>query len=50
MRDLPIAYGNSCYAKTWSNKTIRFDALCNRLSTTIRTLVEIGRASCRERV
>ena len=37
MRDLPIAYGNSCYAKTWSNKTIRFDALCNRLSTTIRT-------------
>ena len=37
MRDLPIAYGNSCYAKTWSNKTIRFDALCDRLSTTIRT-------------
>lgn len=37
MRDLPIAYGNSCYAKTWSNKTIRFDALCDRLSTTVRT-------------
>lgn len=37
MRDLPIAYGNSCYAKTWSNKTIRFDALCDRLSATIRT-------------
>lgn len=37
MRDLPIAYGNSCYAKTWSNKTIRFDALCDRLATTIRT-------------
>ncbi len=37
MRDLPIAYGNSCYAKTWSNKTIRFDDLCDRLSTTIRT-------------
>jgi len=37
MRDLPIAYGNSCYAKTWSNKAIRFDALCDRLSTTIRT-------------
>lgn len=36
-RDLPIAYGNSCYAKTWSNKTIRFDALCDRLSATIRT-------------
>ena len=31
MRDLPIAYGNSCYAKTWLNKTIRFDALCDRL-------------------
>ena len=37
MRDLPIAYGNSCYAKTWSNKTVRFDALCDRLSATIRT-------------
>lgn len=37
MRDLPIAYGNSCYAKTWSNKTIRFDALCDRLTATIRT-------------
>ncbi len=37
MRDLPIAYGNSCYAKTWPNKTIRFDALCDRLSATIRT-------------
>ena len=37
MRDLPIAYGNSCYAKTWLNKTIRFDALCDRLSATIRT-------------
>ena len=37
MRDLSIAYGNSCYAKTWSNKTIRFDALCGPLSATIRT-------------
>ena len=37
MRDLPIAYGNSCFAKQWSNKTIRFDDLCDRLSTTVRT-------------
>jgi predicted P-loop ATPase len=37
MRDLNIAYGNSCHAKTWSNKTTTFDALCDRLSTTIRT-------------
>jgi predicted P-loop ATPase len=37
MRDLNIAYGNSCHAKTWSNKTATFDALCDRLSTTIRT-------------
>ena len=37
MRELNIAYGNSCHAKTWSNKTTTFDALCDRLSTTIRT-------------
>lgn len=37
MRNLPIAYGNSCYAKRWANKTITFDALCTRLETTIRT-------------
>ena len=37
MRDLAIAYGNSCYSKTWSNKTIRFDELCSRLEQTIRT-------------
>lgn len=37
MRDLAIAYGNSCMAKTWSNKTIQFDALCERLKNTIRT-------------
>ena len=36
-RDLNIAYGNSCHAKTWSNKTITFDKLCERLSTTVRT-------------
>lgn len=37
MRDLPIAYGNSCFAKKWSNKTIRFEELCEKLKTTIRT-------------
>ncbi len=37
MRDLPIAYGNSCFAKIWTNKTTTFDDLCERLKTTIRT-------------
>jgi len=37
MRDLKIAYGNSCRAKKWSNKTITFDALCEKLQVTIRT-------------
>ena len=37
MRDLPIAYGNSCYAKTWANKTTTWKDLCKRLKTTIRT-------------
>lgn len=37
MRELSIAYGNSCFAKTWSNKTISWDELCKRLSTTTRT-------------
>jgi len=37
MRDLKISYGNSCYSKTWPNKTITFDDLCRRLETTIRT-------------
>lgn len=36
-RDLPIAYGNSCHAKTWSNKVTTWEDLCSRLSTTIRT-------------
>ena len=36
-RELKIAYGSSCFAKVWSNKTITFDALCKRLETTIRT-------------
>lgn len=37
MRDLNIAYGNSRTAKQWSNKTIRFGDLKERLKTTIRT-------------
>ena len=37
MRDLKIAYGNSRQAKFWSNKTIKFDELCDRLRTPIRT-------------
>lgn len=40
-RDLPVAYGNSCFAKTWPNKTIIFDALCTRLEQTIRTTESI---------
>lgn len=37
MRDLNIAYGNSCMAKKWSNKTITWDGLRKKLKTTIRT-------------
>ena len=37
MRDLKIAYGNSGQAKFWSNKTITFEDLCERLKTPIRT-------------
>ena len=37
MRELNIAYGNSCMAKKWSNKTITWEALGERLKTTIRT-------------
>jgi len=37
MRDLSYAIGNSCYAKKWSNKTITFDGICQRLKNTIRT-------------
>ena len=36
-RNLSIAYGNSCFAKTWPNKTITFDELCSKLEHTIRT-------------
>lgn len=37
MRNLAIAYGNNRQAKTWVNKTIRFDELKERLKVTIRT-------------
>lgn len=37
MRELAIAYGSSCQAKKWVNKTIRFDDLKERLKVTIRT-------------
>lgn len=37
MRNLKIAYGGSCFAKVWSNKTITFSELCDRLATTVRT-------------
>ncbi len=37
MRELKIAYGQSSHAKKWSNKTILFDDLCERLKITIRT-------------
>lgn len=37
MRELLIAYGNSCQAKIWSNKTIKWSELCDRLKITIKT-------------
>lgn len=37
MRNLSIAYGNSRNAKQWSNKTITFDDLKERLKLPIRT-------------
>ena len=37
MRDLKIAYGNSRQAKFWSNKTITFEELKDRLRIPIRT-------------
>jgi hypothetical protein len=37
MRNLPIAYGNSCFAKRWPNKTTTFDELCERLKNTTYT-------------
>lgn len=37
MREIKIALGNSRQAKFWSNKTMSFDAICERLKTPIRT-------------
>ena len=37
MRDLKIACGNSRQARFWSNRTIRFEELCERLKTPVRT-------------
>lgn len=37
MRPLAIAYGNNRQAKTWTNKTITFEELKERLKVTIRT-------------
>ena len=36
-REMAVAYGDSCQAKKWSNKTITFSDLCERLQTTVRT-------------
>ena len=45
MRNLKVAYGNSRNAKKWSNKTICYDDLKNRLRTPIRT-TETMEESC----
>lgn len=37
MRELKIAFGSCRNAKKWSNKTIAWDALLERLKTTVRT-------------
>jgi putative DNA primase/helicase len=37
MRELKIALGNSRQAKFWSNKTMPFEDICERLKTPIRT-------------
>lgn len=37
MRQLKIAYGSSCFAKKWSNKTIGFDELCEQFRVPVRT-------------
>lgn len=37
MRELKIALGNSRQSKYWSNKTMSFEDICNRLKTPIRT-------------
>lgn len=37
MRELNIALGNSRQAKIWSNKTMSFETICDRIRTPIRT-------------
>ena len=37
MRELGISYGASCHARRWTNDTISFDALSDRLLDPIRT-------------
>ena len=37
MRELGISYGGSCYAKSWTNDTISFEALIDRLRDPVRT-------------
>ncbi len=46
MRELNIAYGNSRSARQWSNKTVRFDALKERLKVTIRTSESAEEYAC----
>ncbi len=41
MHNLSISYGNSCFAKKWSDETISFEELCENLKTTIRTYGEL---------
>ena len=36
-RDLKVAFGSGRHALKWSNKTITFDELCDRLKTPVRT-------------
>ena len=38
MRNLAVAYGNSRQAKKWSNKTIKYNDLKERLKVTMRTM------------
>ena len=37
MKELHIAYGNSCHAKIWVNKTIEWEALIDKLKNPLRT-------------
>lgn len=41
MRDLPIAYGNSRLAKTWVNKTTKYEEIKARLRVPIRTMESV---------